>query len=412
MNSSHYSDPNRTSRVLMTVVRTSFIISASFLLALGACKKNDKSETTPKKASSGTVTTEGTKLMGDGSDVPDPDGKSGETGTSDKAGDEQAQKDGSATGKGGKGGNGGKDGKDGKDEPPKIQAPDLDVGAAAQAQSVAKHLDTARKALIGTNADPEVALREARSALESDSANIDAVVLMAHAYYAKRLYDTAEVMLDMMLKSRKKAKDHPGVYHVYGLIYDQTKRPELAMAAYQQAVERRPKFKSALINLGVHHLRNRSFTDAISVYEQLTRDLSVKTPATWTNLGSAYRGHSGDYPPESGQRTTFLHKAEASYKRALGLTKSYGNAYYNLGLLYLDAQPYPMPDGKAMDKLKRLERSKTYFEEYRSVSGADLDLVDSRTKQVNKLIKRETKRRKREEKKKKKKKKSGDDDGW
>lgn len=402
MNCAFSSDPTPTPCVLMSVVRTSTIIAAALSLALVACKKDDKSETTPKKTSSGTVTTEDTKLMGDGTDVPDakgtPDSKDGKGG---KDGAEHAK--GEPDGK--------PDGADKKPDAPTIKAPDLDVGAAAQAQSVAKHLETARTALTGPGKDPDRALREARAALTADSTNIDAVVLMAHAYYAKRLYDTAEVMLDMVLKARKKAKNHPGVYHVYGLIYDQTKRPELAMAAYQKAVERRPNFKSALINLGVHYLRNRSFNEAITTYEKLTNQLNVKTPTTWTNLGSAYRGHSGDYPPESSERTKYLHKAEASYKRALGLAKSYANAYYNLGLLYLDAQPFPMPDGAPMDKLKRLERSKTYFEEYRSMSGADLDLVDSRTKQVNKLIKRETKRRKREEKKKKKK-KSGDDDDW
>ena len=401
------SDPMPASCVSMTVVHKSFILGAAFLLILAACgDKNKQSETTPKKRSTGTVTSESTRLMGDGADIPDAEGKaSGEKDTAEpdkiaKDGSEETKAEGEGTEK-----------DTAKSEAPKIQPPDLDVGAAATAQSVAKHLETARQSLSGANKDPDRALREARSALTADATNIDAVVLMAHAYYVKRLYDTAEVMLDMVLKARKKAKTHAGVYHVYGLIYDQTKRPELAMAAYQKAVELRPDFRSALINLGVHYLRNRSFSDAMATYEKLTGQLNVKTPTTLTNLGSAYRGHSGDYPGDSAQRTSFLHKAEASYKQALGLAKNYGNAYYNLGLLYLDAEPYPMPDGSAMDKLKRLERSKTYFEEYRSVSGADLDLVDERTKQVNKLIKRETKRRKRLEKAKKKK-KSGDDDDW
>lgn len=393
--------------VSMAVVRSTSILTpalvvAAIVVALAACKKDDKNKTTPDKTSSGTVTSEDTGLMGDGSAIPDPDG----TSTTDTG----AKGDGKGDATAGKG-----DGQDGADKPkkseaPKIEPPDLDVGAAAQAQSVAKHIQTARKALTGKNRDPDLALREARAALTADATNVDAVVLMAHAYHAKKLYDTAEVMLDMLFKARKKAKNHAGVYHVYGLIYDRTNRPEQAMLAYQKAVDLRPTFKSALINLGVHQLRNRSFVDAIASYEKLTGSLNVKTPATWTNLGSAYRGHSGDYPPDSGQRVEYLHKAEAAYKRALSLQRSYSNAYYNLGLLYLDAQPFPMPDGSKMDKLKRLERAKTYFEEYRSMSGADLDLVDSRTKQVSKLIKRETKRRKREAKKKKKKKKSGDDD--
>ena len=391
--------------VWMSVVRNLFIATTVFLLALGACKKNDKGKTTPKK-SSGTVTTEGTKLMGDGAEVPDAKGGdgSGTDGASGKDGAEPGDKD------AGKDAQAGKDG-DGKDEPeaPKIEPPDLDSGAASAAQNVAKHLDTARKALSGPNKDPDKALREARAVLVDDAANVDAVVLMAHAYHHKRLHDTAEVMLDMLFKNRKKAKTNPGVYYVYGLIYDHTNRPEQAMAAYKKAVEFRPDYRSALINLGVHYLRNHLFTDAIATYEKLTGPLGVKNEVTWTNLGSAYRGHTGDYASDSPKRVEYLRKAETSYKRAISASKNYGNVYYNLGLMYLDADPFPMPDGSAMDKLKRLERAKTYFEEYRSSSGADLDLVDDRTKQVNKLIKRETKRRKRAEKKKKKK-DSGDDD--
>lgn len=389
----HRSDRFFDTCVERPVVRLIAIIAVALVMTSAACKKNDKGKTTPT-GSTGTVTTEDTRLMGDGSDLPDaPDpGTPGGDKTGDATADAGKEADSTA-----------------EPEAPKIEPPDLDVGAEAQAQSVAKHLDAARQALSGSKKDPDLALREAQAALAADAANIDAVVLMALANYHKRLYDTAEIMLDMLFKSRKKAKSHPGVYYVYGLVYDRTDRPEKASLAYQKAVEFDPHYKSALINLGVHHLRNHNFADAIAIYERLTGTYKLQTAALWTNLGSSYRGYSGDYPADSDKRVEYLRKAETAYKRALSVDRNYGNVYYNLGLLYLDAEPFPMPDGSNMDLIKRLERAKTYFEEYRATSGADLELVEERLKQVNKLINRETKRRKREEKSKKKK---DSDDDW
>jgi tetratricopeptide (TPR) repeat protein len=387
------------------------MLFAMALLALGGCGgKNKKDSKTP--GSSGSVATEDTELMGDGSDVPGTPGS--DSGDSDQGGDASgdASPDGTTDGKADGTGAGKGKGKDKKAEPPRIEPPDLDVGAAAQKQRVDKHLLAARNALGGARPDPDVAIREAREALAVDATSIDAVVLIAHAYHTKRLHDTAEVMLDMMFKSRKKAKSHPGVYYVYGLIYDHTDRLERAMVAYQKAVELRPDYRSALVNLGVHYLRNRSYDKAISIYERLTGELGLANAKTWTNLGSAYRGRSGDYPADSPSRTELLRKAETAYKRALSVSKNYGPVYYNLGLLYLDAEPFPLPDGTAMDKLKRLERAKTYFDEYRAMSGADIDLVADRLKQTDKLIKREQKARDRAKKNKNKKDKKDSGDDW
>lgn len=389
------------------VARTFACLAIACLLGMGACNKDKKAGTTP--GSSGSVSSEDTELMGDGSTLPRASdgaggsGSGGAGGTGGASGGQDGQNGGTAT-------NGSTSDKPA--EPPKIEPPDLDIGASAQKERVSQHLKAARKALEGPRSDPDATIREAKAALAVDASNIDAVVLIAHANYVKRLHDTAEVMLDMMFKSNKKAQSNPGVYYVYGLIYDQTNRPEQAMVAYQKAVELAPTYQSALVNLGVHYLRNHNYPEAIALYEKLTGELDLANAVTWTNLGSAYRGSSGDYPADSGRRDELLRKAETAYKRALTVDKSYVKVYYNLGLLYLDADSFPGPDGKPMDTLKRLERAKTYFDEYRAMSGADIDLVSDRLKQVEKLMKREQKRRKSEDKKDKKSKKSGSDDDW
>ncbi len=277
---------------------------------------------------------------------------------------------------------------------PKIAPPDLDLPASDQRRRVKSRLTVGEKALTGPNKSPDRALSAARDALAADATSIDAVVLMAHAYHIKGHRDTAEVMLDMLYRERVRARDNVGVYYVYGLIYDHTERPERAMNAYVQAVRLDPNHKGALVNLGVHYLRKKMFGEAALVYEKLVGELSVKSATVWTNLGSAYRGQAAASPAGDPARDELLKRAETAYKRAMTADRGYANVYYNLGLLYLDAAPFPGRSG-ALDELKRLGQARTYFDEYRQQRGADTELVSERIKQVDKLIKREKKRRKR-----------------
>ena len=171
--------------------------------------------------------------------------------------------------------------------------------------------------------------------------------------------------------------------YVYGLIYDKTNRPERAEFAFAKAVQLDPNHASALVNHGVYQLKNSKYTDAIATFERLTKQFNRNDAVTLTSLGSAYRGHSADFP-KGAQRDQFVRSAEATYKRALQANSNYGPAYYNLGLLYLDTDPYP---GVA-DPLARLQTAKGYFDQYKNMPGVDMKLYETRTKDVDKAIKR------------------------
>jgi tetratricopeptide (TPR) repeat protein len=279
---------------------------------------------------------------------------------------------------------------------PVVVPPNLDPDPAQARVQVEQHLNAARAALSQPTPDAEAALREARAALAIDAASVDAAAYVAFAYYHKKLYDTAELVLDDLFK-RDAAKQNANVYYVYGLVYDHTNRPERAVLAYRKAVELNPAHTSALVNLGVHQLKNTQYAEAQTTFERLTQQYKRTDAVTMTSLGSAYRGRSADYPPGSGERTQFVRTAEAAYKRALQANASYGPAYYNLGLLYLDTDPYP---GIA-DPIMRLNAAKAYFEQYKNMPGVDMDLFDDRMKDVEKAIKRIEKKRKREQRKKK-----------
>jgi tetratricopeptide (TPR) repeat protein len=179
---------------------------------------------------------------------------------------------------------------------------------------------------------------------------------------------------------------------VFGLIYDKTARPELAVKAYTQAVQINPKLASALVNLGVHQLRNKQYGAAQGTFEKLTREMNRNDAVTLTSLGSAYRGRSADYPPGSGDRNTLIMGSEASYKRALSQNANYGPAYFNLAMLYLDADPFPSGGG-SLDTLLRLNAAKAFLDQYKNAPGVDIKLYDERMKDVTKAITREEKKR-------------------
>jgi len=272
---------------------------------------------------------------------------------------------------------------------PTITPPNLDTDPAQSKAQVDAHMTIAKQALSQPTPDADKALSEARAALAIDAANVDAAAYVAFAYYHKRLYDTAELVLDDLFK-RESAKQNANVYYVYGLVYDHTNRPDRAKLAYQKAVEINPNHSSALVNLGVHQLKHSQYAEAQQTFERLTQQFGRNDAITLTSLGSAYRGRSADFRPGAPERDQFVRTAEQSYKAALQANASYGPAYYNLGLLYLDTDPYP---GVA-DPMQRLNAAKGFFDQYKNMPGVDIKLYDSRMKDVDKLIKRVQKQQK------------------
>lgn len=365
-------------------------------LALVACGGKDKGKsTTPAGKGAGGGDATGMK---DGDPVGGGGGDGGGAGGGDVSPDAPGDMGGGGGGEDPGTGTGEEPGAGaGTGDAPRYVPPNLDPDPGEARQGVAKHLKAGRDALRGDNPDPDRAIAEAKAALTIDGTSVDAVVILAHAYYHKKLYDTAETVLDMLVKDREVAKKHAGVYFVYGLVYDKINEPAKAFLAYKTAVDLKPDYGSALVNLGVHQLRNKQYGEAIQTYETLTSQLGYADAITWNGLGSAYRGRSGDYDPGSGSRNDLLLKAELAFKRAIQANRNYGAPYYNLGVLYLDADPYPAPDGGSLDTLVRLNKAKTYFEEYKNMPGVDMKLFDERLKDVTKLIKREEKKRKKKE---------------
>ncbi len=413
-------DRSASSDVATRVSRLVCILAAATLTLGGlgtACGGGSKkSGTTPTgEAKSGDTKSKDAKGLKDLD--PDADGNVPTTKRGDgagggaelpKQGDGSGAKDGDAVGDAGKDGD---PGKDGEVKPPAATEPtipppdDRDIDPATAKRRVAGYLKGGTSALRSNNANK--AIEQAKLALGIDPQNIDAVVLLGQAYYAKKFYDTAEVLFDLVLKDRPKrvlAERNARFFYVRGLVYDRTERPRKAMKAYKKAVSINPNLASAQLNLGVHYLRNGVFVNAVQTLERVTKTLKLRTAISWNAMGAAYRGMSGSAVNNQSRRNQLLKQAETAFKRARTVNANYAPVYYNLGVLYMDAPKFPLGNG-TMAKLKRLEQSKTYLDQYRSMLKANspqLDTVDRRIKQMKRLIRREKKRLKRMARKKKK----------
>jgi tetratricopeptide (TPR) repeat protein len=384
MSSTTIADRRRPSCVSMQMTR----LGALVLCVVAACGGSDKKETTtPGKVAAG----------GDAS-RPDQDhetsgGSIGAGGTTGAGGVVTTTPGSRGNGMPSAGAPGGNDTAGGGPPPdvngPAVTMPNYDPDPVQARTQVDQHLQIARAALASPVPDPDGALREARLALSLDASSIDAAAMVAFAYYHKKLYDTAELVLDDLFK-RETAKQNANVYYVYGLVYDHTNRPDQAVLSFKKAIELNPSHASALVNLGVHQLQNTQYAEALQTFERLVNQFGRNDAVTLTSLGSAYRGHAADYPAGSPDRDDNVRKAEAAYKRALQSNSSYGPAYYNLGLLYLDNEPFP---GLA-DNLLRLNTSKSYFDQYKNMQNVDMKLYDDRMKDVTKAIKRAEKQQK------------------
>lgn len=372
-------DPMGTSRVSISMTRRLGAVLLCLLVACGGGGKKDK--TTPDKKTDG----QSMKDTGDPEAPPAGGGTGGTGGGSAGAGSGSGSGSGSAA-------NNGAGASEPSDTTPQVTYPQLDPDPAQAKTQVDAHLAIAKNALAQPTPDGDAALKEARIALTYDAASVDAAAMVAFAYYHKKLYETAELVLDDLFK-RESAKNNAQVYYVYGLVYDKTNRPDRAELAFQKAVGLDPNHASAMVNLGVHYLQNGRYDEAEQLFERLTTQFKRTDAVTLTSLGSAYRGRSADFP-KGGQRDGYVMKADGAYKRATKVNSNYGPAYYNLGLLYLENDPFP---GIA-DPLTRLNAAKGWFDQYKNMPGVDIKLYDDRMKDVTKLIKRIEKQNKKKKK--------------
>lgn len=233
--------------------------------------------------------------------------------------------------------------------------------------------------------DSDGMIRAARGALDVDESNVEAMIMLAHGNYLKGYDDKAEAVLNLARKQRA-GEAHPVLHMILGLVYDRTNREDLALAEYEKATQLKPDYLAALTNRGAIYLKRKRYPDAIAVFEQVVQ-IHNKSPRAHTNLGSAYRGRSADVVENKVQREQLLRRAEQEFRVAMTQDQSYAPAYFNLGILYLDADPFP-----GMDTMQRLAQAQKYLADYKRTAGpAGVPVVDDYLAAAQKGIEREQK---------------------
>jgi hypothetical protein len=139
----------------------------------------------------------------------------------------------------------------------------------------------------------------------------------------------------------------------------------------------------------MYQLKNSQFAAAQATFEKLTKQLNRVDPVTLTSLGSALRGRSAEFPQNNPERNQFLINAQQAYERALQVSgNQYAPAMYNLGLLFLDADPFP----GISDPVVRLNKAKDQFDKYQKLPGFDVKLYDARIKDITRALKKAQKK--------------------
>lgn len=384
--------PPRVSRPVSRFASIAFAVA----LGLGAagCGKDKKETTTPAAGGNGNVPGMDDRGQGPDDVQAPPD---------DNPWDDGQQAGGDQPGSDEPGGD-----EPGGDEPAEEARqvpPNLDLPEAERKQKVTDNLKQARAALSGDRKDTNAAIAAAKAALAADALNVEAVAVLALAYYHAGWIDTAEETLETVFTPRDlnssdpvrrevakdlqaRAQRNADIYYVYGLIYDSRDDGARAQLAYEAAVQNKPSHKSALINLGRVYLQNDLDAKAVEIYTRLFNELGVKTALIYNNLGAAYRGRAFDFRNDRGRYDQYLKLAEEGFKRAIQTDKNYAPAYFNLAVLYMDAEGMAGADGRPLDELVRLTQAQTYFDEYRKFPGIDQDKLDDLTKTLGRTIKR------------------------
>jgi len=255
--------------------------------------------------------------------------------------------------------------------------------------------DSLRKGVQALRAhDADGTIRAARAALDLDETNVEAMIMLAHGYYMKGYDDKVEAVLTLAQK-QKAGQNHPVLWMLLGLVYDRTNREDLALSSYEKATKLKPDYLAALNNRGAIYIKRKRYVDAIPVFEQVVQ-IEEKSPRAHTNLGSSYRGRSADLGnDQKEQREQLLRRAEQEYKLAIQQDPSYAAAYFDLGLLYLDADPFP-----GLETLPRFQQAQRFLSQYKQTAGpAGLPVVDDYLTAAQKGIEREQKALERKKKK-------------
>lgn len=203
----------------------------------------------------------------------------------------------------------------------------------------------------------EQAWDAARRALRCDERYVPALRALVKASLAQ---DRKELAASILANALSAAPNDAELHYLNAQILGrETGRAREVVAALERAVELRPSYSEARMELGTLLLRSGNYQGALTQFEAVSR-LNPTLPAVHLNLGDAYR---------SLRRWT---DAKASYDRVVASSPNMPEVYFNLGLMYRAAgAEFP-----GLDLVQSLQRAREAFARYRNLMGPRLARTD------------------------------------
>jgi tetratricopeptide (TPR) repeat protein len=243
-------------------------------------------------------------------------------------------------------------GKDGKPVP-KVRDRDPEEEKKKLALSHQRSAEAAKHLAAGRLVE---AIDHSRQALKIHEQNVEAMLVMAEAYYGQKKFELVQAVTSSALAVDEKVRtgqETSRAHNLKGFAYVQMGNDNLATQAFRMAAEADEKNASAWNNLGTRYMQAGDVATAKGCFAYAL-ELDPRFAKAHVNIGAAHRAEGK------------LADAEKSLQAALKLRPNYAEAYFNLGLLYLDADPYP-----GLETIARLEKAIGFLTKYRELAIAD-----------------------------------------
>jgi tetratricopeptide (TPR) repeat protein len=200
------------------------------------------------------------------------------------------------------------------------------------------------------------ALQTARDALKVHEQNVDAMLVIAEAYYKQGKYELVRAVTSSALQVDVKIRtpeESSQIYNLQGFAMLGLGEEGLATLSFKKAAESDENNAAAWNNMGARYLDGGDVATATSCFKYAL-ELDPRFYKAQLNYGAALRAEGK------------LAEAEAAMRKALELRPNYPEAYFNLGVLYLDADPFP-----GLDTTQRLNKAIQNLGKYRELAIAD-----------------------------------------
>ncbi|MBK8719742.1 MAG: tetratricopeptide repeat protein [Deltaproteobacteria bacterium] len=200
------------------------------------------------------------------------------------------------------------------------------------------------------------AIDHSRQALRIHEQNVEAMLVMAEAYFRQKKFELVQAVTSSALAVDEKVRtpqESSRAHNLKGFAYTAMGQDNLATQAFRKAAEADDKNAAAWNNLGTRYMQAGDIATAKQCFAYAL-ELDPRFAKAHLNFGAALRAEGK------------WQDAEKSFDTALKLRPNYPEAYFDLGVLYLDADPYP-----GLETVGRLEKAIAFLTKYRELAIAD-----------------------------------------